>query len=71
MFGEHEGGRSVISEDGWKLVRDRGEKNWHLYDLNHDETEMHDLAEQQAERVGKMEGMWEKWAAENQVLPKP
>jgi arylsulfatase len=29
---------SVITPDGWKLVRDRGESAWHLYDLSVDES---------------------------------
>jgi arylsulfatase A-like enzyme len=71
LFGEHEGGRSVITPDGWKLVRDRGESQWHLYNLNADETEMNDLFPQQGERAAKMQAMWDQWANENDVLPKP
>lgn len=71
LFGEHEGGRSVLTADGWKLVRDRDEKQWHLYNLNSDETELHDLADEQSERVEKMQAMWDQWANQNDVLPKP
>lgn len=71
LFGEHEGGRSVISSDGWKLIRDRGEKEWHLYDLNTDQTELNDRIAQEPERATRMQAMWDAWAAENQVLPRP
>ena len=71
LFGEHEGGRSVITPDNWKLIRDRGENEWHLYDLNHDETETTDLITREPERAVRMQEMWQQWAAENDVLPKP
>jgi arylsulfatase len=71
LFGEHEGGRSVITPDGWKLIRDIGERDWHLYNLSVDESELHDLAAQNADRARDMQGMWDQWAQENQVLPKP
>ena len=71
LFGEHEGGRSVITPDGWKLIRDRGESEWHLYDLNVDETEMTDRIAGEPERFAKMQAMWDQWAKDNQVLPKP
>ncbi|HEY1683437.1 MAG TPA: arylsulfatase [Tepidisphaeraceae bacterium] len=71
LFGEHEGGRSVITRDGWKLIRDRDEKQWHLYDLNTDETEMTDLIDKEPARAKKMIAMWDDWAKRDQVLPKP
>jgi arylsulfatase A-like enzyme len=71
LFGEHEGGRSVITADGWKLIQDRGERDRHLYNLNVDQTEMIDLLAQQPERAATMQAMWDTWAKENDVLPKP
>lgn len=71
LFGEHEGGRSVISADGWKLIKDRGETDWHLYDLNTDQTELNDRIAEQPERAEQMRAMWDVWAKENEVLPKP
>ena len=71
LFGEHENGRSVITPDGWKLVRDRGESAWHLYDLSVDESELHDVIADNVDRAHTMEAMWDQWARENQVLPKP
>lgn len=71
LYGEHEGGRSVMTAGGWKLLKDRGEKEWRLYNLNVDETEMNDLIGREGDRAAKMQAMWDKWAAENEVLPKP
>ena len=71
LFGEHEGGRSVITPDNWKLIRDRDESDWHLYDLNTDQTELHDRIAEQPDRAAKMQTMWNQWAKENDVLPKP
>ena len=71
LFGEHEGGRSVLTADGWKLLKDRGENEWRLYDLNVDQTEMTDLAAREPARVTAMRALWEAWATENGVLPKP
>ncbi|MBC8107611.1 MAG: arylsulfatase [Anaerolineae bacterium] len=69
LFGEHEGGRSVTTPEGWKLMRDRGENDWHLYNLNDDESELHDVIAHNADRAAKMQAMWNRWAEENQVLP--
>jgi arylsulfatase len=71
LFGEHEGGRSVITADGWKLVRDRDESEWHLYDLNADQTETRDRIAEEPDRAAAMQKMWDQWAKENDVLPKP
>ncbi|HWB53753.1 MAG TPA: sulfatase/phosphatase domain-containing protein, partial [Tepidisphaeraceae bacterium] len=71
LFGEHEGGRSEISPDGWKLIKDRDEKKWHLYDLNTDATEMHNVIAEHPDRVKKMKALWDQWAKANDVLPKP
>lgn len=68
LFGEHEGGKSVITPDGYKLVRDRDEKEWHLYNLNSDETETKDLAKDESKRCADMEEMWNTWARQNYVL---
>ena len=69
MFGEHEGGRSVITPDGFKLIKDRDEKKWHLYDLNTDQSELNDKAAAEPDRVTGMRAMWDAWAKENNVEP--
>ena len=71
LFGEHEGGRSVITPDNWKLIKDRDETTWHLYDLNTDQSEMIDRVKENQERAARMAAMWDQWAKDNGVLPKP
>ena len=69
LFNEHFGARYVQYE-GWKLVA-RNRQPWHLYKLDIDETEMNDLSKQHPDVVEKLNTMWQQWATENQVLPKP
>ena len=69
LFGEHEGGKSVLTPAGYKLVKDRDEKAWHLFDLNTDGSELNDQAGREPERVAAMRAMWDAWAKENNVEP--
>jgi len=48
----------------------RGEA-WKLYDMEHDRTELQDLAASQPQRVESLAKKWDKWAAENNVTPLP
>ncbi len=68
MYWEHEGNRAV-REGKWKLVAKGPAGRWELYDMDADRTEMHDLAEQQPERVAAMAQKWEAWARRTAVLP--
>lgn len=68
LFFEHEG-NGAIREGRWKLVRKFG-KDWELYDLDEDRTELHDLSDQQPERVGAMAGRWQQWADRCGVKPR-
>lgn len=47
----------AIRDGDWKAVSFRGEA-WELYDLSNDRTELHDLAEQQPERLASMVKRW-------------
>jgi arylsulfatase len=81
---EHEGNRA-IREGKWKLISkpdlqnsfiyDRIEeldlKNWELFDLENDRTEMDNLAEQHPEIVKRMASEWQQWAEMARVIPKP
>lgn len=69
LFNEHFGARFVRHE-GWKMVARPNEK-WHLYRIGEDETELNDLSAKYPEKVRELEGMWQKWAASHNVLPKP
>jgi arylsulfatase len=44
---------------------------WELYDIESDRTEMHDLAEQQPDRVKAMTAQWEEWSSRVGVQPWP
>lgn len=44
MFNEYFGAKYVRTQD-WKLFAQPGEKIWHLYKINEDESELNDLAE--------------------------
>jgi len=61
---EHIGNKSVRQGD-WKLVG-RGDpanlKNWELYNLANDRTEIHDLAAASSDRVKRMAEAWQDWA---------
>ena len=67
IFWEHEGNRA-IREGRWKLVS-RFPNGWELYDIQTDRTELHNVAEQQPERVKHMTALWEQWAARCGVVP--
>jgi len=64
LFWEHIGNKAVRAGD-WKLVGTGDPlvlKNWHLFDLSKDRTEVLDLAPTQAHRVKKMATAWIQWA---------
>ncbi len=46
-----------------------GDPEWELYDLDTDRTELNDLSKKFPEKVKELAGQYEKWAAENNVLP--
>ena len=73
IYFEHEANRA-IRMGKWKLVARAGRRSpfkgpWELYDLGADRTETNNLAQQRPEIVEQMDGMWEKWADENNVNP--
>ncbi len=69
LFNEHYGAK-YVRHDGWKLVA-RPRQAWKLFKVSDDETELNDLAKQHPEIVEKVDRMWQDWARQNQVLPKP
>lgn len=70
LFNEHEGSK-YVRHDGWKLVMAQGQKEWSLYDMRTDPTELNDLASQFPDKVHALSTMWDQWAKERHVLPKP
>ena len=60
MFWEHEG-NAAVRIGQWKLVK-RYPRDWELYDLDADRTELRDLAALQPERVAEMARLYDAWA---------
>ncbi len=69
MFWEHEG-NAAVRIGHWKLVRSTIPRDWELYDMDADRTELHDLAAQQPERVADMARQYDAWAARCGVIPR-
>lgn len=61
---EHHGNQAL--RDGrWKIVsqyRAGQERRWELYDMRADRSELHDLAQEQPERLARMVDAWQAWA---------
>src|SRR5205807_320394 len=57
---EHEGNRAVRLAN-WKLVS-RHRKDWELYDMAADRTELHNLARQHPDQVRQMAALYDGWA---------
>ncbi|GAA4797427.1 arylsulfatase [Olivibacter ginsenosidimutans] len=70
LFNEHEGSKYVRYQN-WKLVQAIPDQQWHLYNLADDRTELNDLAGTYPEKVKQLSAMWNQWAKEHHVLPKP
>nr|HET7859436.1 arylsulfatase [Caldimonas sp.] len=68
MFWEHEG-NAAVRIGKWKLVR-RHPRDWELYDMDVDRTELHDLAAREPERVQRMAAQYEEWAKRCGVIPR-
>lgn len=70
LFNEHFGGKYVRNGD-WKLVRGGSDTSWHLYNIKLDKTELTDVSAAHPDKVKELNGLWQMWAKENQVFPKP
>jgi arylsulfatase A-like enzyme len=66
---EHERNKAILAGK-WKLVGVH-DRDWELYDLAADRTEMNDLAAKHPEKVKELAAQWEEWAKRAQVLPYP
>lgn len=69
MFWEHEGNQAVRKGD-WKAVKEQEQKQWQLYDLSSDATELNDLADQHPALLAELVSKWEEWAGSHFVFPK-
>lgn len=70
LFNEHFNAR-YIRDGEWKLVSLSSDTTWHLYRINQDQTELHDLAKQYPKVVEMLAERWYQWANLHQVFPKP
>jgi arylsulfatase len=66
MFWEHEG-NAAVRIGKWKLVK-RFPRDWELYDMDADRTELHDLASREPERAKEMAAQYAAWAERCGVL---
>ena len=69
LYFEHEGNRGV-NDGKWKMSALRG-KDWELYDLASDRTELVNLASKYPDVVHRLDSLWNNWARENYVTPLP
>lgn len=67
LFWEHQGNLAV-RRGKWKLVAEHPH-DWELYDMTTDRTETQDRAAEQPEMVHELESLYERWAAQSNVLP--
>lgn len=67
IFWEHEGNRAVRLGH-WKLVALHG-RDWELYDVEADRTELKNLAATYPEKLNEMSALYDDWARRCQVLP--
>ncbi len=61
LYWEWSGNRAVRVGD-WKLCYDRKKRQWELYNVGTDRTEMNNLADRHPDRVAEMVSAWESWA---------
>lgn len=67
LFWEHIG-NCAARKGHWKIVRE-ADQPWELYDMDHDRSELHDLAADHPEVVSELARDWQVWADANGVLP--
>lgn len=59
-------GNKAIRVSDWKLVYDKIEKKWSLFDLSVDRTELNDLSEKYPQRTKQMLQQWQEWYQQNE-----
>ncbi|KAB8137657.1 arylsulfatase [Gracilibacillus oryzae] len=58
-----------VRKGKWKLSKIK-ERDWELYDMDNDRTELHNLKEKYPELVKEMIGIWNEWAKRTDVVPR-
>ncbi|MEC8826181.1 MAG: arylsulfatase [Verrucomicrobiota bacterium] len=64
------GGNRAVRQDDWKLVYDRHDKRWFLFDFEKDRVEANDLAAEHPEIVQELTDKWNAWAKMTEVKAK-
>lgn len=65
-------GRAAVRKGDWKIVfipKPKGPERWQLYDLAKDPGEIHDLAEQEPQRLKELIKLWDQYVLETGVMP--
>ncbi|KAF2489200.1 alkaline phosphatase-like protein [Lophium mytilinum] len=65
-------GRAACRKGDWKIVfipKPKGTEKWQLYNLKKDPGEVHDLADQEPERLEKLKALWDQYVIETGVVP--
>ena len=68
LFNEHFKSKYIRAGE-WKLVSLSSNTSWHLYKINDDQTELHDVAKQYPEVVQRLSERWKEWADTHWVFP--
>lgn len=61
LFWDH-GGNRAVRMGKWKLAGLRHQREWELYDMEADRTEMNDLGNQYPDKVEQLVQLWNTWA---------
>ncbi|MFT4204227.1 MAG: arylsulfatase [Chitinophagaceae bacterium] len=69
LFNEHEGSK-YVRQGVWKLVMPRGAKQWNLYNMRDDPSELKDLSAQYPGKVKSLAEKWDGWATRHHVFSK-
>ncbi|KAI2628178.1 alkaline-phosphatase-like protein [Xylaria nigripes] len=65
-------GRAACRRGDWKIVfipKPKGPERWQLYNLAKDPGEVHDLAEQEPQRLKELIKLWDNYVLETGVIP--
>ncbi|EMR63894.1 hypothetical protein UCREL1_9147 [Eutypa lata UCREL1] len=65
-------GRAACRKGDWKIVfipKPKGPERWQLYNLAKDPGEIHDLTEQEPERLKELIKLWDQYVLETGVIP--
>jgi len=61
LYWEHIG-HEAIRDGDWKLVQRREDREWALYHLAEDRTELRDLSAEMPEKVAALQAKYDAWA---------